>query len=42
MHRLSMLKKWFLSVFLFTAVVFMQVPAQASGGIDPADPMVKD
>lgn len=33
--------KHFMPFFLFAAIVLFQVPAMASGGIDPADPMVR-
>lgn len=41
MHCFRVFGKSFVPFFLFVTVVFCQVPALASGGIDPADPMVR-
>jgi len=41
MCRFKGVGKYFVLFFLLAAIMLFQVPAMASGGIDPADPMVR-
>ncbi|MBU4377598.1 MAG: hypothetical protein KJ724_00685, partial [Proteobacteria bacterium] len=41
MRHLSVSEKWLVPFVLIASVVLFQTAAVASGGIDPADPMVK-